>query len=305
MRRAIRFVMLMSMALALGEAAPAIAQVTVSVLGNQAFAQISLPTGSVSIDADVTITFDSPSNLAPASLNLTAQLVDPNDAGLQARLPACILLGCVTVSAAFPLLITVEPPDVPWLFRSGFEADDDPGLLGFLNTYEFEIHTADLDCTAPASGAPCASTPYRLFKAPLDGEFVDYTSEIVKGSVRARGRGGAFSQFLIAADARPPLVVELDKVVRLNLRIVAAALGDVLQGDLLGLLGQVETAVAVVDYATAIARLDDLIAEVEAHAGIDIPNVWSADHGVTNDAGEIEALARTLRYTLVRLQSGT
>lgn len=291
-------------ALGLCAGTPATAQVTVSVVGNQAFAQISLPSGGGSIDADVTITFDTPTHLSPASLNLTAQLVDPNDAALKARLPACILTACVSVPAAFPLLITVEPPDVPWLFRSGFETDDNPGLLAFLNTYEFEIHTPDLDCTAADSGAPCPSTPYRLFKAPLAGAFDDYTSEVVKGSVRARGRGGAFSQFLIAADARPQLVVELDKALRLNLRIVAAVLGDVLQGDLLGLLTQVQAAVALLDYATAIARLDELIAEVEGHAGIDIANVWSADHSVTNDAGEIEALAQTLRYTLLRLQSG-
>jgi hypothetical protein len=291
-------------AVGLSLAAPAGAQVAVSVVGNQAFAQISLPSGGSSIDADVTITFDTPVNLTPASLNLTAQLVDPDDATLKARLPACVLAACVDVPAAFPLLITVEPPDVPWLFRSGFETADDPGLLAFLNTYEFEIHTPDLDCTAAASGAPCPSTPYRLFKAPLAGAFVDATSEVLKGSVRARGRGGAFSQFLIAADARPSLLVELDKALQLNLRIVAAALGDVLSGNLLGLLQQVQLAVLALDYATAIARLDELIAQVQAHAGIDIANVWSADHSVVNDAGEIEALARTLRYTLVRLQGG-
>jgi len=282
------------------------AAVTVSVVGNQAFAQISLPGGLGTVDADVTITFDEPVNLTPAELNLTAVVVDPNDAALVARLPACAPL-CAAVDPAFPLLITVEPLDVPWLYRSGFETDEtDPGLLGFSNTYEIEIHTPDLDCSAPAVGLTCPATPYRLFKAPLAGAFADYTDDVLKGSVRARGRDGAFSQFLIVADTRTTVSVEQDKALRLEARINAASLDDTLRSDLLGQLALVQVAALVdpVDYTLAIADLDALIATVEANAGSGIANRWSADHGVVNDAGEIEGLAQTLRYTLVRLQSG-
>lgn len=284
----------------------ALAQVAVTTLGNEAHALIALPEGNPTVFADVTITFDSPVNLSAAALNLTAELVDPNDAALTARLPSCLLVTCVAISPDFPLLVTVEPPADGSLFRTGFEPDEsNSGLLGFSNTYEIEIHTANLDCSAAGIGLPCPTTDYRLFKAPLAGNFVDYTSEVIKGSVRARGRDGAFSQFLIVADTRSSLTVELDKELRLQARILAAALDSTLSGDLLGLLAQVQVAVLVtLDYAAAIAALDDLIALVEANAGSAIPNVWSADHTRVDDAGEIEGLARTLRYTLVRLQNG-
>ncbi|HET6196949.1 MAG TPA: DUF6689 family protein [Acetobacteraceae bacterium] len=273
--------------------------------GNQALAQISLPNGGGSVDADVTITFDSPVNLSADELNLTAQLVDPTDPALVSRLPFC-LLACVTVDPAFPLLVTVEPLDVLWLFRSGFENDDSAaGNLEFLNTYEFEIHTAAIDCTATGTGAPCPTTAYRLFKAPVGGAFTDYTSEIVKGSVRARGRGGAFSQFLIVRDTRLSLLVELEKYLALETRILAAVLNSTLQGDLLGLLAEVQVALLVnLDTVAAIANLDALIAEIQANAGITIANRWTSDHSLVNDAGEMEGLAQTLRYTLLRLQNG-
>jgi hypothetical protein len=292
-------------AIAFWIASTACAQVTVTITGNQAIAQISLPKAGGSVDAEVTITFDSPVNLSADELNLSAQLVNPTDPALVSRLPFC-LLACVTVDPAFPLLITVEPLDVSWLFRSGFESDDSAaGNLEFLNTYEFEIHTAEIDCAATGSGAPCPTTNYRLFKAPVGGAFTDYTSEIVKGSVRARGRGGAFSQFLIVRDTRLPLLVELEKYLALETRILAAVLNSTLQGDLLGLLANVQVALLVnLDTVAAIANLDALIAEIEANAGITIANRWSSDHSVANDAGEMESLARTLRYTLLRLQSG-
>ncbi len=59
-------------------AAAASAQVVVTVDGDTAYATISL-TGDngQTYDADVTIVFDSPLNLSPESLNLTAEIVDP------------------------------------------------------------------------------------------------------------------------------------------------------------------------------------------------------------------------------------
>jgi hypothetical protein len=307
MKRGFRFRLMLALLASAGAGlcVRANAQVSVSIAGNQAIAQIALPEGNPSVTAQVTITFDTPVNLSADELNLSAELVDPNDTALQARLPGCVPATCVAIDPAFPLLVTVEPLAVPWLFSSGFEATDSAtGLLGFLNTYEIEIHTSNLDCSAAGSGAPCLTTVYRLFKAPVGGDFLDYTDAIDKGSVRARGRDGAFSQFLIVADTRPTLIVEADKALRLELRILAAPLDDLLSGDLLATLNAVKSAVLVLVYAAAIAQLETLIATVQAHAGVDIANVWSADHGVVNDAGEILGLAQTLRYTLVRLQNG-
>lgn len=287
-------------------ASAATAGVVVVTGGNTAVADISLTDGINVYTATVTITFDTPVNLTADELNLTAQLVDPS---IAARLPSpCpqLLGGCVAVDSAFPLLVTIEPLNLPWLFRSEFESTDTlPGNLSFLNTYEIEVETIDLPCTAVAVGDSCASTPYRLFKAPIDGSFTDYTDDVLKGSVRSRGRDGAFSQFLVAKDTRTSLVVAFAKVAALDTRILAASLNSTLQSDLLTLVVDIDMILLTSsDYAAAITDVDQLIVEIQAHAGIDIANRWSSDHTLINDAGEMLGLAQTLRYTLVRLQSG-
>lgn len=262
------------------------AGVVVSTSGNTALADISLAAGGQTYAAQVTITFDSVQNLDATELNLTAQLVDPLDPGLLARLPACIspLLGCVTIDPNFPVLITVEPLNLG------------AGNLSFRNTYEFEVHTANL-VYAPYS-------QYRLFKASIYGAFVDATDAVQSGSVRARGREGSFSQFLVLADMRPSLTVELQKTLALQTRILSATLTSTVHNTLLGLLGNVTNAVAVGNYALAIGNVDQMIDTIQAHAGVDIANTWNSNHLLVNDAGEMLGLAQTLRYTLVRLQDG-
>jgi hypothetical protein len=275
------------------------AAVVVTIDGNTAHADISLDNGiGTTYAAEVIITFDSALNLDANSLNLTAQLVDPHAAALTTRLPGCTILvdplNCMFVDPAFPMLITVEPPNSSWLFTACFDnAEDGTGNLSFLNTYEFEIHTHDLVYTQ--------NSPYRLFKAPVGGAFGDVTDDVLSGSVRTRGRGGAFSQFIIVSDTRLPLTVALGKILALDTRILAASLSDLLRGDLLGLLSQVNTLV-LVDVGAAIETLDGLIAEINLHAGVDIANVWRSEHDVVNDAGEMLSLAQTLRFSLVRLQ---
>src|SRR5690349_7061189 len=180
------------------------AGVVVSTSGNTALADISLAAGGQTYAAQVTITFDSVQNLDPTELNLTAQLVDPLDPGLLARLPACLspLLGCVTIDPNFPVLVTVEPLNLG------------VSNLSFRSTYEFEMHTANL-VYVPYS-------QYRLFKAPISGAFADTTDAVQSGSVRERGREGSFSQFLVVADTRSSLTVELQKNLALQTRILSA-----------------------------------------------------------------------------------
>jgi hypothetical protein len=288
-------------------AAAASAQVVVTVTGDTANATISLTddVGHV-YEADVTIVFDTPQNLTPPTLNLTAELIDPADVNPRLANDGigggsnCGLLGlqCPTVPAAFPMMITVEPVGAPWVFRDGFEtsAGAFPGVLSFLNTYQIDVHTHDLEYTS--------GSPYRLYKAPVGQDFHDITTDVLPGSMRARGRGGAFSQFVVATDPRDALTVSLQKILQLNVRILAAALGDGLRLDLLTLLAKVDTLI-LVDVTGALAALDQLIDLIDLNAGTEIANVWSARRDVVNDAGEMSELADTLRFSMVRLQGGT
>jgi len=284
--------------LALATAAPA--QVVVTVDGDTAHADISLTNGSGDIyEAEVTIVFDTPVNLSPESLHITAEIIDP--AGIDGRLPPNDLLcglGGVAVDPAFPVMITVEPPDIPWLFATGFDGGGASGGLQFLNTYSFEIHTHDLFYEP--------NSHYRVFKAPIGDAFSDITDDVQAGSVRARGRHGAFSQFLIAKDDRGlhgPLglnilcPVYLEKTNALVAHILAAIVGDVLRLDLLNLVAKI-VALIPVDLLGALDAVDQLIATIDANAGTELPNVWRASHDVTNSAGEMKGVAEALRFDI-------
>jgi hypothetical protein len=150
---------------------------------------------------------------------------------------------------------------------------------------------------------------YRLFKAPIDDAFHDVTNDVMPGSVRVRGRGGAFSQFIVVTDPRYDSVVDrlavtTGKIADLNLRILAAALSDGLRLDLLGLLAQVD-ALLLIDLTGALSTLDELIGVIDENAGTNIANVWSAERTLVNDAGEMDELADTLRFSMTRMLGGS
>jgi hypothetical protein len=255
---------------------------------NTATATISLTdANSQTYTADVTITFDQAINLSADSLNLTAELIDPhNFSGLPAG---------VNLDPAFPVLISIEPPVA--LFMNGYEANQTgDGNLAFFNTYQFEVHTADLSCSSAAS-------PYRLYKAPHGSTaFADVSDDILSGSVRARGRGGAFSQFVIAKDARLPLTIAVGKLANLTTRLLTSAVNGALLTTLTNLLTAIGFDLLTLNIGGAIADLDQFIANVAAAAGTDIANEWKSDRSLNNDAGELISLAQTLRFTLTLLQ---
>lgn len=275
----------------------ALAQVVVTVNGNVAHADISLVSGAQTYDGEVTITFDTPTDLTPQSLNLTATVVNPTDPAIVNRLPAG-----TSVDPAFPILITVEPTAFEHIFASSMELNETGGgNLRFVNAYDFEIHTHEL-VFAPG-------TPYRVFKAPLAGAFFDITADVTNGSVRGRGRSGGFSQFLMVKDTRPETVlglpvIALGKLVDLELRLVAAILSNVLRLELAGLLTNVQLALLSLNYAAAIVQIDLFILRVDQEAGTGIQNVWRSQRDLVNDAGDLDGLARSLRYSLVRLNGG-
>lgn len=275
------------------------ASASVSVNGNIATAQIALPDTNPTYQAMVTITFDSVVNLTPDSLNITAELVDPTSfAGLPTG---------VSIDPNFPVLVSVEPPAI--LFANSFEAGQvGNGNLDFLNTYEFEFHS---DNSLACSGL---NSDFRLYKAPHGSNtFADVTDEVYTGSVRARGRGGAFSQFLIVHDARPEFalskpVLALQKWSDLQTRLNAASLTSALRAPLTADLSLVRADILALQFSNAITDLDAFISNVHADAGNGMNDEWNAvDLGLNpspNDAGELLSLAQTLRFTL-SLLNGT
>ena len=274
----------------LATASAATAGVAVTIVdANTATATISLTDASShTYTADVTITFDQAVNLSADSLNLTAELIDPHTfSGLPAG---------VSLDPAFPVLISVEPPVA--LFMNSYEGNQvGDGNLAFFNTYYFEFHTTNLECAS-------ATSQYRLFKAPHGSTaFADVSDDVLHGSVRARGRGGAFSQFILAKDARLPLTIALGKLTSLTTRLLASAINGTLLTTLTNLLTAISLDLLTLNIAGAINDLDDFIASVVAGAAAgDIPNEWKSDRSLNNDAGELISLAQTLRFTLTLLQ---
>jgi hypothetical protein len=273
-------------------------QVVVTVNGSVAHADISLVNGLQTYTGEVTIIFDNPVNLTVQTLNLSAMLVSPADPALTSRLPSG-----TAIDPAFPVLITIEPiPVTDRIFASGMQLTDGAeSSLSFVNAYDMEIHTHALVFTP--------NTPYRVFKAPIGGNFVDMTADVLNGSVRGRGRSGGFSQFLLVKDTRAETVlglpvIALAKLTDLQLRLVAAILGNVLRLELAGLLNNVQLALVSLNYAAALVQIDLFILRVDQEAGMNIPNVWRAQRDLVNDAGDLDGLARSLRYSINRLNGG-
>ena len=146
-----------------------------SVRGNQYFATVHLSGGD--IGADLTLTFEDSAGLDSTSLDVSAELVDPMDPQLAARLPTGLF-----IPARFPVLMCIAP-----------NAAGSPVTSGV--AFSLELGSCDLRFTA--------NTPLRLLKAPAGGAFQDVTETLGVGSLRLGASGGRFSEFLIAADLRP------------------------------------------------------------------------------------------------------
>jgi hypothetical protein len=246
--------------------------VSVNVNGQVATVRIGPATAPI---ADLTLTFDDASNLTPASLGIAAQLVNPADPTLLSRLSNPQLL---QPDAAFPLLVTVEPPVA--------------GNLRFLRTVRVEVHTHALTYSVGSS--------YRLFKAPTGGQFRDITDEIAPGSVRARGTTSGFSQFLVLTDLRQSDAVVADKFAALRSTLAGVAAAE--RGDLMELLDQAEAAVASGNFSAAGNSVDDFRARVAQRAGKTIAQEWRAGGALGNPAGALLAGAATLKFSIAYLR---
>ena len=295
-----RFVAFLIAVLLACAAAPATADVVVTINdANTATAVINLPTAAApQYSATVTLRFDAATNLSADSLGLTAEIVDP--------LTFTGLPTGVSLDPDFPVVVSVEPQTA--IFRNGMDADETgDGNLSFIDSYEIEIHSDEhLACSS-------ATSDFRLFKAPHNSDaFADITDALYQGSVRARGRGGAFSRFVVVHDTRDfalPILPGLSLSVALLGKILAVvdAIGaaGITDSDLLTelvnfLVGPsgVVANLLLLNVPGAIASVNALLADVLAHAGTEIPNFWSAASPTTDGAGQIISAADTLNFTL-------
>jgi hypothetical protein len=242
-----------------------------SISGNQVTAGIDLP----GVSADLTLSFEQAVGLTAANLAMSAQSIDPGDLNLLSRLPAG---GLVTIPAAFPVLVRVQPPA--------------SGGLSFSGVYTFGLHVHNLELTA--------NCPLRLFSAAAGGPFQDITTDMGTGSYRVRGTKGGFSEFLIVADVRPLATVISQKFDAVG-SLLAASSGAIPAALLDNLNQQISAARALfqsganVDAAKAV---DGFAATVQSNSGAAIPDVWRASGDLSNVAGQLRAAAGTLRFSL-------
>lgn len=242
--------------------------VAVNVSGNVATIRVGSATRPL---ADLTLSFDNAAGLTPASLGVSAELVNISAPALLARLPDANL---TKMSSALPLMVTIEPP------LNG-------GLVQRRVTH-VELHTHALAYTA--------GSPLRLFKSPLNGAFRDITGEVAPGSVRTRGTTPGWSQFVVLADLRPTGDVIEEKYAYLRTQLALLPASE--RTPLENMLDASETHLANGNFAGAIERLDAFRARVSARAGVAIPDIWRATRNVTNHAGELLAGADTLAFSI-------
>jgi len=242
-----------------------------TVSGSSVSLTVSLPGN---LGADVTLSFESVTGLTLANLGVSAQVINPSDPTLLARLP-----GGSIPAGAFPVLLRIEPPAT--------------GSLAFTGIATLEVHTHNLQYVG--------GSPLRIFSAPLGGTFNDITADMGAGSYRARGTSGGFSEFLIVSEARPLATIIAAKFDRLEdlLDGYEGSMSAALYDDLSALLAAALSEDTQGDMSGAIHEIDDFLELVEDNSGTALPNVWRAARDLENVAGYLRARAQTLRFSLV------
>lgn len=246
----------------------------ISVNGSEVEAKLELASG---VAADLTITFEEVVGLhaSASSLGISAEQVDPADLDLLNRFPDGQL---VSVPAAFPMMLSIEPPAT--------------GPLTFSGIVSIELHTHDLSYTV--------NSPLRLFAANADGPFHDITNTMGAGSYRTGGSKGGFSQFLVLADLRDATTVIDDKFFRVqailddNCTEIDSAVLSTLQAHLDSAWSWYVSG----DLVSAVDEINDFADVVKVNSGEAIPSVWRSARDLVNVAGELRARAATLRFSL-------
>ncbi len=250
-----------------GQGQDATKGISVSITGTSVSISISL----LGLGADVTLGFEEVTGLSLANLGISARLANIFDPGLWNRLPQGTL-------PVLPLIVRIEPPA--------------SGGLTFTGVAGIEIHTHNL--------IYLPQTPLRFFAAPLGGPFTDITQAMGSGSYRARGTRGGFSEFMILVDLRSVNTVIDSKLDRLDylLEHYEGSISGPVYDDLAARAAAIRDDFESGATADAIEGVEDFLAEVEAHSGTDIPNVWRAARDVTNVAGYLRETGETLLFSL-------
>lgn len=261
-------------------AAPAEAGVVTTISGSTALTTVDLPNpnGGANLTATITLTFSNPQNLTVTCLGLDAVALDATGlAALQPRLPAG---GRYSVPSAFPLLLTIEPP-------AGCG-------LRFTDAYQIEIHTGNLSYQS--------FSEFRLLKAPVGGAFLDITSTVASGSVRTRGNGGNFSQFVVVADSLQDYLNDADHGIEdLDSDLARSGLSLTARGALEVEISLARSAFDAGDYAGALGYASTIEARIRRYSADGIPNTWRSQRDEIDDEGEMLAHVLALQFQLARL----
>lgn len=246
--------------------------------GRKAKAEITLVDGPNTYTADFELEFHDPQNLTVACVGIDADVLDAIEiADIESRLPDPVNQ---SIDPAFPVRVTVEPP-----IACGLQFDDD---------VDVEFDTPDL-VYAPFS-------PYRLMKGPVGGPFRDITAAVVAGSVRSRGSGGSFSEFVMVVDALQDHDADANQAYdAIEARIDDPAISLTAQLTLQTDVALSRAAYDASNYAQAIALLDDLDLHCGMLGGPALPNVWRSARDLVNAEGEIVTLSGNIKFALGRL----
>ena len=276
LRRLFRRLAIAGTVLAVAPSAFAQTAIPLTVSGREAKGVIQLPGG---VGADLSIVFEEVVGLTPSALEVSASVVSPLDAGLIARLGGGDL---ISIPAAFPVLLRIEPPP--------------SSALSFSGTVSVNLHTHNLNLVP--------TLPLALHSASAGGPFRDIMRSEGIGSYRAGGTGGSFSEFMIVVDRRPidgVIAAKFDAVEAL-LDAHAAAMPGAVAADLQARLGQARAtyqAGATVSAITQVAAFADAVRAQSA----EMPHVWRANDSRVNVAGLLRAHAETLKFSLTRKAS--
>ncbi|MDN7125300.1 DUF6689 family protein [Pseudidiomarina terrestris] len=227
------------------------------------------------VSFDLKIKFDNAVGLSAENFTVDAQLLSVTDPSLVSRLPDNLLTALPT---AFPVQISITPDP-----NKGFS---------FSGAYEIEIYTKSLHYTE--------GSPLRLFHSHANGTFEDMTTMTGAGSMRVRGNGGQFSDFVILADLRSKSSVIATKFARMQ-NFVSAQQSNLDYSALNALataLNAIETALNANQTGQALAETQQLINLLEADDGTLFPNVWRSAGDLVNVQGRMLGMATTLRYSL-------